>query len=141
MSENNEEQIVEQEVPEVVEPTAEELQAQAEIAELQSLDIVVLINEYLKDKQRDFENDSLNVVDGLIYSWEFTHVAKPSNAELLALKEVAFAKVDQEEINRQALRYLAETDYHCLKQIETGVPMSEEVKQLRQAARDSIVRE
>lgn len=51
------------------------------------------------------------------------------------------AQVNQAEINEAALRYLAETDYLVLRSVDDpSKPVSDEVKALRQAARDSIVK-
>lgn len=50
-------------------------------------DIAVLINEYLKGKEllRNYENDSINIVDGNIHSWSFANIPQPTVDELVAL--------------------------------------------------------
>lgn len=122
-------------------PSPEQLQAAWEEVQLKECDIALLVNEYVKDAQRDPENDCLNIVDGLLHSFTFTHIAKPTNAQLLALKSVVEAKVSQEEINAAAIKYLAETDYLVIRSVDDpSKPVSDEVKALRQAARDSIVK-
>lgn len=61
------------------------------------MDIQLLINEYLKDKAdlRDAENDSLNIVDNQIFSWNFTNILQPTKEELEAL--IPILKRDFEE--------------------------------------------
>lgn len=49
-------------------------------------------------------------------------------------------QVNQEEVNRQALEYLASTDYLVIRFIEEGTPYSQEIKDLRTQARLSVVR-
>lgn len=51
------------------------------------MDIALCINEYLKDKQelRDLVNDSINIVDNQIYSWNFTNIPQPTKEELDAI--------------------------------------------------------
>lgn len=122
-------------------PSEEQLQASWEEVQLKECDIALLISEYIKDKQRDPENDCLNIVDGRLHSFTFTHIARPTNAQLLALKSVVEAKVSQAEINAAAIKYLAETDYLVIRSVDDpSKPVSDEVKALRQAARDSIVK-
>lgn len=119
-------------------PSEEQLQASWEEVQLKECDIALLVNEYVKDAQRDIENDCLNIVDGLLHSFTFTHIEKPTNAQLLALKDAVAAKVSQELINREAEEYLASTDWMVTRFAETQVEIPEEVKALRQAARMSI---
>lgn len=122
-------------------PSEEQLQSAWEEVQLKECDIALLISEYVKDAERDPENDCLNIVDGLLHSFSFTHIGKPTNFQLLELKASAEAKQSQKAINEQALKYLAETDYMVLREVhDPSKPVSEEIKQLRQAARDSIVR-
>lgn len=46
---------------------------------------------------------------------------------------------EQSKINQEALDYLAKTDWMQIRASETGIAMPEEVKALRQAAREKIV--
>lgn len=48
--------------------------------------------------------------------------------------------VDQELVNALALAYLASTDWYCNRFVETGAEIPEEIKVLRQQARDKVVR-
>lgn len=49
-------------------------------------------------------------------------------------------EVEQEEININALKFLAETDFYVTRFIEEGISYPEEIKIARQAARERIVR-
>lgn len=119
-------------------PSPEQLQAAWEEVQLKECDIALLVSEYIKDKQRDPENDCLNIVDGLLHSFTFTHIERPTNAQLLALKDAVEAKVSQEQISKEAEEYLSATDWMVTRFAETQVEIPEEVKVLRQAARMSI---
>ena len=50
------------------------------------------------------------------------------------------AQQTQAKLNQQSLSYLAETDWYVTRFAETGTPIPEDVKQLRQQARDAIVK-
>lgn len=50
------------------------------------------------------------------------------------------AQVEQEKINQEALKYLADTDWLIIREIDTGVFCPLEVKQARQEARARIVK-
>lgn len=120
-------------------PSLEQLQVAWEEVQLKECDIVLLVNEYVKDAQRDPENDCLNIVDGLLHSFTFTHIARPTNAQLLALKDAVEAKVNQEQINKEAEEYLKATDWMVLRSLD-GIPMPEGIQEARQAARARIIR-
>lgn len=120
-------------------PSPEQLQAAWEEVQLKECDIALLISEYVKDSERDIENDCLNIVDGLLHSFTFTHIARPANAQLLALKSVVEAKVSQEQINREAEEFLKASDWYVLRSLD-GIPMPEGMQEQRQQARDRIVR-
>jgi hypothetical protein len=106
------------------------------------MDIALLINEYLKGKEdlRDFENDSLNIVDNQIMEWSFANIPQLTMEELEALQEIVQAKMDQDVINKEALAYLLNTDWMVIREMDSGVPCSEEVKTLRAEARAKIVK-
>ena len=104
-------------------------------------DPAILIGEYLKDKNVQ-ENDSLNV-DLFLNGgpgWRFEAVLPPSVNELYALIPTASAAQEQEQINAEALAYLASTDFYILREMDNGVPCPAEIKAERQAARERIVR-
>jgi hypothetical protein len=63
-------------------------------------DMALAIEEYLSDKAelRDPENDSINIVDGRIFSWGFTNIPQPSVDELYGAYLVS--EVKQAEILR-----------------------------------------
>jgi len=50
------------------------------------------------------------------------------------------AQVEQERINAESLAYLASTDWMVIRQMDSGIPMPEDVKQARQEARNKIVK-
>ena len=50
------------------------------------------------------------------------------------------AQVEQEKANAEALKYLAETDWLMIRELETGKPMPEEIKLKRQEARNKVVK-
>lgn len=50
------------------------------------------------------------------------------------------AEMEQEKINAEALKYLADTDWLLIRSMETGIPMPEEVKAKRAEARLKIVK-
>jgi hypothetical protein len=60
----------------------------------------MLINKYLADKQnlRD-EEDSLNIVEGNIYSWNFKNIPQPTVDELIALIPI----VNEEETKKNEI--------------------------------------
>lgn len=104
-------------------------------------DVALLVNEYLSDKQDLLdEDDSINIVNGSIYTWGFKNIPAPSVDELFDLIQPTQAKQDQEVINRNALKFLAETDWYVTRFSETNTPIPEEILNQRQAARDSIIR-
>lgn len=49
-------------------------------------------------------------------------------------------QLNQEQINKEALEYLASTDYLIIREMDNGVPCPAEVKAARQAARERIVK-
>jgi hypothetical protein len=105
------------------------------------LDVALAVSEYLADKQNlvDRENDSINIVDNRIHSFTFANIPHPSIDELLACYEAAAAKNTQAAINDEARKYLADTDYLVIREIDSGVVCPVEVKQLRAAARLKII--
>lgn len=66
-------------------PSIEQLQVAWEEVQLSEVDITLLISKFIEGKERDFENDCFNVANGLLVSFDFTHIARPTNIELLAL--------------------------------------------------------
>jgi hypothetical protein len=53
--------------------------------------------------------------------------------------EEEIARIEQEKLNRTSLAYLVETDWQVIRAIETGTEIPEDIKQKRQAARNSII--
>lgn len=50
------------------------------------------------------------------------------------------SQVEQEKINKEALDYLASTDYLIIREMDNGTPCPADIKAARQAARQRIVR-
>ena len=50
------------------------------------------------------------------------------------------AQVEQEKINQESLKYLAETDWLIIREVDAGIPCPLDVKQLRAEARSKIVK-
>ena len=113
-----------------------------ESVKLSIIDVAIAVSEYLSDKQDlvDHENDSINIVDNTLFAFNFKNIPHPSNAELLACYDVAIVKSSQAAINTEALKYLADTDYLVIREVDSGVPCPVEIKQLRAEARLTIVR-
>jgi hypothetical protein len=104
-------------------------------------DPAILIGEYLKDKNVG-ENDSLNVELFLNGGpgWRFEAVLPPSVNELFQLIPTAAAAQEQDQINAEALAYLASTDWLVVRYMETGVAIPLDISEARQDARERIVR-
>lgn len=50
------------------------------------------------------------------------------------------AEAHQARVNAESLAYLTSTDWMVTRYAETGVPIPDEVKAARQAARDAVVK-
>jgi hypothetical protein len=48
---------------------------------------------------------------------------------------------EQEKINMEAKNYLSSTDWYIIREMDTGEPCPQEIKDLRAAARSRIVQE
>lgn len=105
------------------------------------MDIVLLIDAYLKQHEADrHEDDSLNVCDGSIVRWDFKSIPQPSVEELEALQESVQAKLDQDAINKEALAYLASTDWMIIRELDSGIACPADVKAARAEARAKVVK-
>ena len=105
------------------------------------MDIVLLIDAYLKQHEADrHEDDSLNVCDGSIVRWDFKSIPMPSMEELEALQESVQAKLDQDAINKEALAYLASTDWMIIRELDSGIACPADVKAARAEARAKVVK-
>lgn len=62
------------------------------------MDIAILITEYLKDKSelRDVENDSLNIMDNQIVTWNFTNIPQPTAEDLAICEQAVLANQAKE---------------------------------------------
>lgn len=57
----------------------------------------------------------------------------------LVIEDIS-AQVQQEQINTESLKFLAETDWYVLREVEGGKKMPKDIKDKRQQARDAIKR-
>lgn len=62
------------------------------------MDIAILITEYLADKLalRDVENDSLNISENQIVSWNFVNIPMPTAEDLAVCEATVLAKQAKE---------------------------------------------
>lgn len=116
-------------------PSVEVLEATHNEILLDSNDIAILIEEYLKDKEdlRDSENDSLNIVNNRIYSWSFSNISCPtvldlvqqiSKVELKKSKEEKMQQIQnlEKQITNRRLREAVLTgDYSFIQNIEQQI--------------------
>lgn len=67
------------------------------------MDIALVITEFLKDKVelRDFENDSLSIVDNHIASWDFKNIPCPTEEELKACEEKVAIQQAKDDVLKQ----------------------------------------
>lgn len=74
-------------------PSEELLEQTWKQVQIDSSDLVLLIAEYVSDKNK-FEEDSYNIVDNKIFRWTFKEILEPTEDELIAL--IPTVKADQE---------------------------------------------
>lgn len=100
-------------------------------------DMALAVSEYLSDKDslRDPEEDSINIVNNSIYSWNFKNVPQPSIDELFDCYNKAVAKLASAEEKAAAKKYLADTDWYVTRKAENGKEIPAEVSANRAAAR------
>lgn len=70
---------------------------------------------------------------------EATYITVPQEFEVEGPIDIS-AQVEQESINAESLAYLAITDWLIVRELETGVVCPEEIKNMRQLARESIIK-
>lgn len=100
------------------------------------MDIAILITEYLADKSelRDVENDSLNIVDNQIVSWNFKSEIPMPTAEDLAVCEAAvlakqakaeklahIAALEAQVTSRRIREAVLSGDYSFIQNIEQQI--------------------
>lgn len=104
-------------------------------------DPALIISQYLKDKPVT-DDDSLNIdlflqgQDG----WRFQNIPAPSIDELYDLIPGTKSLAEQQKINEESLRFLAETDYMIIREMDSGVLCPPEIRAQRAAARAAIVK-
>jgi|GEM_PF-2145880 hypothetical protein len=77
------------------------------------------------------------VISPAIYERRIVMVS-PAQYEVV-IEDIS-AQIAQEEVNKEALEFLASTDWMIVREMETGVACPAEIKQQRAAARARIVR-
>lgn len=77
------------------------------------MDIKIAINQYLSDKQHliDIENDSINIVDNQIHTFNYRSIVQPTKEELEACYELAIKEQEQKKNKEIAISYLKEADW------------------------------
>ena len=108
------------------------------------MDLSLFIDEYLKDKQHlILEDDSFNLAlleSGDSSGWRFANIPCPSMDDLLGLQSVVESDSAQKALNEASLKFLADTDWMVIRQLENGTLVPQDVLESRAAARASIVK-
>lgn len=58
-----------------------------------------------------------------------------ANVKTAEMKSAEAIQAEQEATNKEARDYLASTDWYLVRELETGVPTPQEIKDARQEAR------
>jgi hypothetical protein len=109
-------------------------------------DVMELVGEYLKDHVAN-EDESINpeafavahINDPASSFWRMS-IAKPSLAQLEALRADLDPKKAAKAESDAALKFLAETDFYIIREMDNGVPCPAEIKAARQAAREKVIK-
>lgn len=113
------------------------------------MDLKIAISQYLSDKKHLITNeDSMNVYNNQLHSWDFANIPQPTMEELEVLSGVYAAEQSITETNKEARAYLASTDWQIIRhqdQLLSGETPSLSEPELqtllaqRKAARESVV--
>ena len=79
------------------------------------------------------QEEATQFIEKFSFSW-----GEPESFDVMI--EDITAKLDQEKINEEALKFLAETDWLIIRELDCGVVCPAEIKLQRQEARAKIVR-
>jgi len=109
-------------------------------------DVMELVGEYLKDHVAN-EDESINpeafavahINDPSSSFWRMS-IAKPSLAQLEAIKAELGPKKAAKAESDAALKFLAESDFYIIRSLDNGVPCPPEIKAARQAAREKVIK-
>jgi hypothetical protein len=128
-------------------PSQDQLdRAELELRVVDLGDVMELVGEYLKDHVAN-EDESINpeafavahINDPASSFWRMS-IAKPSLAQLEALR----ADLDPRKVlmaeSAAALKFLAESDFYIIRSLDNGVPCPPEIKAARQAAREKVIK-
>lgn len=92
----------------------------------------------MKHQLIETHNDLIQVSDFETYEELLAHKQMRMEANPEAVFEER--NIEQQSINAEALKYLADTDWLIIREVDAGVPCPVEVKSTRQVMRDRIVR-
>lgn len=106
------------------------------------MDIVLLVEKFLSlhESDRDYEYDNYSHNGESITRWDFKNIPQPTMEELEALQENVQAKLNQDAINKEALEYLASTDWMIIRELDSGIACPADVKAARAEARAKVVK-
>lgn len=94
----------------------------------------------MKDKDsHEVKNTSIQELPDEAACQEFIN-QNPSTFQEFDIEIVDItSQVEQEKLNKDSLKYLAETDWLIIRESETGVACPENIKQARASARLAII--
>jgi hypothetical protein len=109
-------------------------------------DVMELVSKYLEGHVAT-EDESINpeafavahINDPASSFWRMS-IAKPSLAQLEAIKAELGPKKAAKAESDAALKFLAESDFYIIREMDNGVPCPAEIKAARQAAREKVIK-
>jgi hypothetical protein len=109
-------------------------------------DVMELVGKYLEghvaseDESINPEAFAVNHINDASSSFWRMSIAKPSLAQLEAIKAELGPKKAAKAESDAALKFLAETDFYIIRSLDNGVPCPAEIKAARQAAREKVIK-
>lgn len=96
-------------------PTQEQIEQANKEVTVEECDIALLVEEYLADKTalRDFENDSINIVNNRIHTWDFKNIPQPTLDDLFLIVPNQKAKKEKQDRINAKLALGQITDKAC----------------------------
>ena len=109
-------------------------------------DVMELVGKYLEGHVAT-EDESINpeafavahINDPSSSFWRMS-IPKPSLAQLEAIKAELGPKKAAKAESDAALKFLAESDFYIIREMDNGVPCPAEIKAARQAAREKVIK-
>lgn len=116
-------------------------------ARLEKINISLAVSEIIKDLEFDQETDSYNleafsaenILNPNCGLWRMPF-PKPSIEQLEKAYEIASKRSTIFLKKEESLNYLASTDWYIIRELDTGIKCPEEIRKLRQAAREKIIK-